>query len=234
MSEAGAASLAMAGGRSEDAPSAEATAFLDARRRAAMPGGRRDRLVAAAKIGFPLAAFLLFAALVIMPLNEVRELSFLLSKDAAAEAGERLRVTRASYRGATAAGEPFEISAASAVQKSSDVPVVVLTGLAAQIARADGPATVTAPRGLYFLESGLIEVSGPIAVRSDAGYRVDSERLVVDIEANRVRSDLPVSGTLPMGRFEAGAFEADLPGKRVILTSGVRMRLYPDRMRMPA
>ncbi len=205
-----------------------------ARRRAAAPGGSRDRLVKVAKIGFPLAAFLLFAALVLVPLNEVRELSFLLSKDSAAEAGERLRVMQASYRGTTTAGEAFEISAASAVQKSSDVPVVRLRGLAARIERADGPATVTAPGGLYYLETGRIEVGGPIKVRSAAGYRVDGERLIIDLEANQVHSGLPVSGELQMGRFEAGGFEADLPGKRVVLTNGARMRLYPDRMRMSA
>jgi lipopolysaccharide export system protein LptC len=216
------------------AESPEAMAFRMARRRAAAPGGSRDRVVKAARVGFPLAAFLLFAALVLIPLNEVRELSFLLSKDSAAEAGERLRVTRASYRGTTSAGEPFEISAASAVQKTSEVPVVVLKGLAARIERADGPVTVTAPGGLYFLETGLIEVGGPIEIRSSAGYRVDGEKLIVDLETNHVRSGLPVSGELPMGRFEAGGFEADLPGQRVVLTDGARMRLYPDRMRMPA
>lgn len=212
------------------AESPEALAFRAARRRAAAPGGSRDWVVRVAKIGFPLAAFLLFAALVLLPLNEVRELSFMLSKDSAAEAGERLRVTRASYRGTTAAGEPFEISAASAVQKTSEVPVVVLTDLAARIERADGAATVTAPGGLYFLETGTIEVRGPIAIRSSAGYRIDGEKLVIDLEANHVRSVLPVTGELPMGRFEAGGFEADLPGRRVVLTNGARMRLYPERM----
>lgn len=220
---------------SEQPPeSLDAAAYRDARRRAAAPGGRRDRLVRAAKIGFPLAAFLLFAALVLIPLNEVRELSFLLSKESAGDAGERLRVTRASYRGTTTAGEAFEISAESAVQKTSDVPVVVLQGLAARIERADGPATVSAPRGAYFLEAGRLEVGGPIEVRSGAGYRVDSEMLVIDLDANHVESARPVSGELPMGRFEAGGFEADLAGRRVVLTNGARMRLYPDRLRMPA
>ncbi len=214
--------------------SAEAVAVRNARRRAAAPGGSRDRVVAVAKVGFPLAAFLLLATLLLIPLNEVRELSFLLSKEAAGDASERLRVTRALYRGATAAGEPFEISAESAVQKTSDVPVVVLRGLAARIQRADGPATVTAPNGFYFLETGLLEVGGPIEIRSSAGYRVDGARLVIDLEANEVESALPVSGELPMGQFEAGGFEADLPGRRVVLTNGARIRLYPDRMRMPA
>ncbi|WP_194743574.1 LPS export ABC transporter periplasmic protein LptC [Thermaurantiacus tibetensis] len=222
------------GVQSPVAESPAAVALRAARRRAAAPGGARDRVVALAKLAFPAASLLLLAGLVLLPLRGVQELSFLLSKEAADAAGERLRVTKASYRGTTASGERFEIDADSAVQKTSDVPVVVLEGLSARLDRADGPAVVTAPRGFYFLESGLIEVEGPIEARSGSGYRLDGEAIRVDLERNRVTSARPVSGELPMGSFTAGGFEADLPGERVLLTGGVRMRLFPDRLRMQA
>ncbi|MFQ3595440.1 MAG: LPS export ABC transporter periplasmic protein LptC [Sphingomonadaceae bacterium] len=220
---AGPAGDAFASGRA-------ASARREARRRALMPGAPRDRFVQLAKTGFPAATLLLFASILFVPLNDVRELSFLLSKDAAGEAGERLRITRAEYRGKTAGGEPFAITAASAVQKSSSVPVVMLTDLAARIERADGPSRFTAPRGQFFLEKDLLALSGPIIAEGAGGYRIDGERLEVDIARNLVSSDAPVTGQLPMGSFSADTLEADIDGRRVVLQGSVKMRLHPKRM----
>ena len=94
-----------------------------------LPGGPRDALVSAAKWVLPAASLALAAVLIVLPMLATQEFSFLLSKDSAARAGERMRMEEATYRGETARGEPFEIMAQSGVQKTSAVPVVVLTGI---------------------------------------------------------------------------------------------------------
>jgi lipopolysaccharide export system protein LptC len=198
---------------------------LTRRQRAMMPGGPRDRAVRLARFGFPAAAGLLLAALVILPLSRATELSFLLSKDKAGIAGERMRIIAARYKGTTLAGEPFEIAAASAVQKTSTVPVVVLQELSARIERDDGPASVTAPAGLYHLDTDLLEVSGPVQARGGNGYRLDGQRILVDIAKAEVTSAQPVSGEMPIGSFAAGRFEADLRGRRILLDGGVSLRI---------
>jgi lipopolysaccharide export system protein LptC len=190
-----------------------------------LPGGTRDRIVRMAKVGFPVAALGLLLALLILPLSNATELSFLLSKDKAGLAGERMKIKMARYRGATLAGEPFEIAADSAVQQTSSVPVVVLQGLSAEIERADGLASVTAPAGLYYLETDLLEVSGPVEARGGNGYRLDGQRILVDITKAEVTSAQPVSGEMPIGSFTAQRFEADIRGRRVILDGGVTMRV---------
>ncbi len=189
------------------------------------PGSGRDRLIRLAKVGFPLAAAGLLSALVLLPLSATRELSFLVSKDSAAPAGERMRLMKASYRGTTARGEPFELLAESAVQATSEVPVVRLSGLFARIDQAEGPATVTAPSGFYDLSRDRITVNGPIEVRSARGFSVDSQSVTVDLGANRIVSRAPVSGQLPMGHFSAERFEADLAGRRLVMEGGVKLRI---------
>ena len=57
---------------------------------------------------------------------------------------ERLRVTVATYRGEDSKGRPFQITAGSAVQKSSQDPIVKLNDLNARIQMTEGPATMTA------------------------------------------------------------------------------------------
>ena len=194
-----------------------------------LPGGPRDAVVAAAKLALPIASLVLLAVLIALPLSATQEFSFLLSKDSAMKADERMRVTEATYRGETGSGEPFEIRAASGVQKSSAVPVVLLTELSAQIRRADGLSIVTAPQGEYLIERNQVLIQGPVMARSSSGYSLDGRRILVDIDSNRVTSTDPVSGTLPMGKFSAGSFEADIDGRRVILDERVSMRITPSR-----
>ena len=194
-----------------------------------LPGGPRDAFVAAAKWGFPVASTILFAILVVLPLSATHEFSFLLSKDGAPHAGERMRVQEATYRGETSKGEAFEIIAESGVQKSSAVPVVVLTGLAARLDQQQGPATVTAPSGEFFIEQNRLVVDGPVVARSVSGYSLDGNAIEVDINNNRVSTAEPVSGTLPMGKFQANAFTADLQGRSVSMTGNVKLRITPNR-----
>jgi lipopolysaccharide export system protein LptC len=201
----------------------------EARRRSMLPGGTRDVLVTTAKWVLPAASLLLFAVLVLLPLSASQEFSFLLSKDNAARAGERMRIEAATYRGETLRGEPFEIVAQSGVQKSSAVPVVMLRGLSARLDQQEGPATVSAPSGAFFIEENRLVVDGPVVARSASGFSLDGNDITVSIAENRVSTDAPVSGTLPMGTFRADRFSADIQGREVRLDGGVRLRITPNR-----
>ena len=200
-----------------------------ARRRSMLPGGRRDAFVAAVKWGLPVASLLLLVLLLMLPLFANREFSFLLSKDSAGHAGERMRISEARYSGETQAGEPFEITAQSGVQRTSEVPVVVLTGLSARLQQKEGPATVTAPRGEYFINQNRLVVDGPVVARSSSGYSLDGKDIEVDIDKRQVSTSAPVSGSLPMGDFRADSFTADLRGDKVTMQGGVKLRINPGR-----
>lgn len=201
----------------------------EARRRSLLPGSPRDNFVMVAKWAFPLGSALLFLVLLALPLSQNREFSFLLSKDSAAHSGERMRIQEANYRGETANGEPFQISAASGIQKTSAVPVVVLHGLTARLEQPQGPAVVTAPQGEFFMDKNLIVVNGPVVARSATGFSLDGQKIEVNLDTRRVSTSEPVSGTLPMGAFQANGFTADIEGRKVSLTGGVRLRINPNR-----
>jgi len=194
-----------------------------------LPGGSRDAFVSAAKRALPLAAGLLLLALLLLPLLANREFSFMLSKESAGHAGERMRIAEARYSGETTAGEPFEITAQSGVQRTSEVPVVVLTGLSAQLRQKEGPATVTAPKGEYFIDQNRLVVDGPVVARSSSGYSLDGKDIEVNIDKRQVSTSEPVSGSLPMGDFRADSFTADLRGDKVTMEGGVRLRINPGR-----
>jgi lipopolysaccharide export system protein LptC len=183
------------------------------------------------RIVLPAAAGILLAVLLWLPLAATQEFSFLLSKDTTEAAGERLLVQEARYRGETLAGEPFEIRAERAVQQSSSVPLVLLSGLSAQINRADGLASVIAPSGSYNLDTQMIGISGPVEVRSESGFALDSQAIEVDINARTVRSSEPVVGSIPLGTFRADSFAADIEGRRVVMEGAVALRIAPRTAR---
>ena len=210
-------------------PAAALPKPLTARQRAALPGARIDGIMGALKWALPGAAVALTLAIIILPLTKVREFSFLLAKDQVGMATERLRVDRARYRGEAARGEPFEISAASAVQRSSAVREVEMRGLVARLQGQDGPATVTAPTARYYLDSDLLRVNGPVELRSVSGYSLDSRDVAVDLARRQVVAHDGVRGQLPIGSFRADRLDGDLAGRRVVLDGHVHLRINGKR-----
>jgi lipopolysaccharide export system protein LptC len=202
--------------------SSEASAL---RRNAAPPGGAWDRLVATLKLALPAAALAVLATCLIWPLTTQREFSFILSKDRVAAARERLRMDRAVYRGEDSKGQPFTIAAASAVQKTSDTPIVELRDISAELRTADGPARADAGVGRYDLERERIDIVGPVKLQSASGYRLDTSDVSVDLATRRVTGSGNVTGRMPLGSFEAGRLRADVDGRSVILDQGASLRI---------
>lgn len=198
---------------------------LTRRQRAALPGSSRDTVFGLLKWLLPAAALAVLATIVILPLSKAQEFSFLLDKDKVAMAEERLRLDNAVYRGETSKGEAFTISAAGAVQRSSAVPIVELRSLRARLNMADGPATVIAPAGRYFLERDKLQITGPVTMDSANGYSLDSATVDVDLATRAVVTRAPVTGTLPIGDFRAGNLRADIQGRKVVLAGGVHLRI---------
>ncbi len=211
-----------------------AVAFDAARRRAALPGTARDAVVTVLKVALPLAALGLLATIVVWPLTSAREFSFLLSKDKVAMAKDRLRLDHAVYRGQTAKGQPFVIKAGGAVQRSSAVPVVELSDLAATLAMDDGPARVTAPSGRYDMDNDRLNIAGPVRVDGDAGYTLDSEGVEVSLIQRTVKTDAPVSGTLPLGTFRSDSLRADIAGRVVLLEGRAHLHILGRSARRSA
>src|SRR3546814_7619547 len=90
----------------------------------AASGSSHDRVVRLLRVGLPMVIGVIAAVLIFSPFTQRSEVSFLLAKDKVEVAKERMRVTRAEYRGQDTKGRPFALVAGSAVQKSSAEPIV--------------------------------------------------------------------------------------------------------------
>lgn len=193
----------------------------------ARPGSGHDKVVAFLRGVLPIGIGVLAAFLVTAPLTMGSDTSFVLDKNKVDVAPERLRLISARYRGADNKGQPFEVRAASAVQKSSAVPVVDLTTLAASILLNDGPARLVANTGRYDLRSQSVAVDGPVKFRAANGYALDTSDVTVDLKNRSLESQGAASGDMPLGTFAADRLSADLDNHNLKLDGNVHLRITP-------
>lgn len=197
----------------------------------AAPGGRHDRLIAIARIGLPTVIGILSAGLVFAPLATRSEVSFVLAKDSVQIAKERMRVTAATYRGEDGKGQPFQLTAGSAVQATSRDPVVRLSDLTASILLKDGPASLHADEGRYDMDREIVSVVGPVVFSSSDGYRLQTRDVAIGLKTRKLASGGPVDGQMPLGSFSANHIQADLGARTVTLEGRARLHIVQGRAR---
>ena len=206
-----------------------AVSVRSARQIWAAPGSSHDRVIGVLRLALPVLIGVLAAFLVMMPLAGSGDVSFLLDKNKVEVAKERLRIQAATYRGEDGKGQPFQLTAGSAIQKSSAEPIVQLNQLAATILLADGPANLVAGHGRYNIDSQQVMLDGPLRFNATGGYQLDTNDATVDLKTRKMRSGGAVTGTVPQGTFSASRLTADLENHVVTLDGNARLRIVPRK-----
>lgn len=212
---------------------ARADLIRDKRRAFATPGGFHDRLIGFLAKALPAAIGLIAAVMILAPLSQRGEISFLLDRNRVAVTDERLAVDKAMYQGQDNDGRPFSLTAGSAVQESSAVPVVMMQNLVAKILLADGPAEIKAPSGNYNYNTEQVSVPGPVNFSAADGYQMVTNGVGIDLKTRRVAGSGGVQGSVPTGTFSASKIMADLGERTVTLEGNARLRMVPGKLRMP-
>ncbi len=202
-----------------------------ARHEWAVPGSKHDRVVRIAKIALPSAVGVLVAFLALAPLDRSGDVSFILDKNKVENAPERMRVDVARYKGEDNSGRPFEIVAQSAIQRSSDVPIVDIRGMLARLQLPQGPVSLVANVARYNLDRHLLDVVGPIRVTGPEGYRLSTRDVKVDLNRREVTGSGGVQGEMKLGQFSAGRLRADLGQRTVTLDQGARLKIVQGAVR---
>ena len=113
------------------------------------------------KVVLPSAVGVLIAVLAVAPLEKKGDVSFILDKKKVQNAQERMRIELARYVGSDNKGQKFEIAANNALQRSSDVPIVDIQGMSAQLAMEQGPLMIGANNARYNLDTQQVAIDGP-------------------------------------------------------------------------
>ena len=201
------------------------------KQRWAIPGGSHDRLVRFAKFALPSAVGVVIAFLAMAPLDRGGDVSFVLDKDEVENAPERMRVEQARYVGEDSRGKKFQIVANRAVQRTSEEPIVDVSGMLARFGLSQGPVTVAADKGRYNLDEQRVAVDGPVKVSGPEGEQLVTRDVTVDLKKNILISNGQVSGRMKLGQFEAGRLRADLDSRTIVLDGGTRLKIVQGAVR---
>jgi lipopolysaccharide export system protein LptC len=201
------------------------------RRAWAAAGSRHDRLIAVLRIALPVAIGVLVAFLALAPLTVGRDISFVLSKDRVEVSRERMRVTRAVYRGSDRQGDPFRLEAESAVQVTSRDPIVHMNQLTAELGQKRGPTRIIAGRGRYDLDTQRMAIDGPVKMDGAEGFHVATADVLVDLNSRAMVSRRPVTGTMPLGSFAADRLRARFDDRVITLNGRARLHIVQGRAR---
>jgi lipopolysaccharide export system protein LptC len=190
-----------------------------------------DRLVRWTKILLPSAVGILIAVLALAPLEKRSDVSFILDKKKVQNAQERMRVESAHYVGTDDKGQRFEITANNALQRTSEVPIVDIQGMFAQLEQPQGPLMIGASKGRYNLDTQRVAIDGPVRVTGGDGYNLATRDVLVDLKQRKLASSGPVSGAMRLGQFQAGQLKADLGSRTVVLDRGARLKIVQGGVR---
>ena len=197
----------------------------------ARPGSSHDRLIRLLKFGLPALVGLVLAFLALVPLEDRKEISFLLDKNKVDQAGERLKVESAQYRGEDEAGRQFVLDAREAIQANSADPTVEIADMSARLQLNEGPAELTAGRARFNPDENRVDVIGPIRFIAADGYQLNTSDVQVDLRDRSMRSSGRVEGQMPLGTFSADRMSADLTDRKVVLEGGARLHINQDALR---
>jgi lipopolysaccharide export system protein LptC len=177
------------------------------------------------KFGLPAVVGIILAFLALVPLEQRKEVSFLLDKNKVERASERLKVESAQYRGQDELGRPFVLDARSALQANSRDPRVQIADIRARLQLDEGPAQITADRAHYNMEDNRAAILGPVQFQTTDGYRLGTRDVTVDLRDRSLQSQHRVDGQTPLGTFSADRMSADLPERRVVLEGRARLHI---------
>jgi lipopolysaccharide export system protein LptC len=196
-----------------------------------MKGSAHDRLIRWSKVALPSAVGVRIAILMLAPLDKKSDVSFILDKKKVDNAPEQMRVEQARYVGADNKGQQFTIVANRAIQRSSDVPIVDISGMFARLNLDQGPLLIGANKGRYNLDTQRVLIDGPVRVVGAGGYKLATRDVAVDLKQRQLASAGPVTGAMRLGQFQAGELHADLGSRTIVLDHGARLKIVQGAVR---
>ena len=156
--------------------------------------------------------------------NQQDEIRLEISDIKVDETGE-VELTGAVYRGQTARGDPFEITADVARERENGV--VDLSSPTAELLRAGGDVlNVTSVTGVYFPDLTEIDLIGDVVITSrDTGLVMLAEVIHANLEDGHMNTDRPVRVENDSGVILAGGMQVTDRGGIIIFTDKPRMTL---------
>jgi lipopolysaccharide export system protein LptC len=189
---------------------------------------RYSRFVTLMKRALPISAGVLIAIVLIYALlpRQSDKLTF-----AYGELGHiqgDLSMQKPRLTGTDHKGNPFVITADTATQLGRSIHRANLKNVQADFTMdKDRWVNANAATGLVDMDKGTLALGGGIAVFTDDGYEMHTQRADIDLKKGNIHGPVPVKGQGPIGTFRANTFDASRGDNQLQLHGNVYMLITP-------
>jgi lipopolysaccharide export system protein LptC len=195
--------------------------------------GLHSRIVAVLKVGLPLIALGLLAALFLSPGEQTIGDGVIFSEGDVEDFGNGLRITNPTFTGTTRGGDRFRFTAELIVPDAAPPERASITEPRGTLELAGGPVvTVAAETGELDLPSERIDLAGDVLIVTSDGYRMETDKATLDIRNGALIAGDQVLTTGPLGNIASGSLHvapaaATGEARRFSFGNGVRLLYDP-------
>lgn len=186
-----------------------------------------SRMVSVTKILLIAAAFILTAALIILPFTSQVNKNFRLTfsgvqKNTQTDLPEMLNP---HLQGVDQNNQTYNVTAKSAIQETAER--VILKDISADINLANsGWINLTAENGTFDHATSILKITGNINIFSKDSYEFSTNSAHIDMKKRIMTGQDKISGQGPAGTITADSFIVNDETKSIILKGNVRLVVY--------
>jgi len=196
----------------------------------APPRTRSRRIVGLLRYLLPAIALCLIALVVLWPqlIGSAGGLIAPIFANAEIDGTDVMLMHNPRYVGRPRDAEPYELTAESAYVDPKKPSHIHLEQLAAELTPASKrDLRLVALTGLYNRAADKLDLDGDIALTTSDGYRFETQRARINLQAGRVVGNQPVEGWGPTGTLSADRFEIHDSGQLLRFEGRVKVTLPP-------
>lgn len=200
-----------------------------------MAGGRGlySRAVAILKVGLPLVAVGLLAALFLIQTEDGLDGEIVFSQGDLAALGSGLRISNPTFTGTTRDDDQFRFTAELVEPDAAPPTRARITALDGWITFRDGAEVeVSAATGALDIPAQRLDLSGAVRIATSDGYLLETDAVTLDLRTGVIAAGGPVETQGALGRIVSGSLRIApvIPGGATHLISfgdGVRVVYDP-------
>jgi len=143
-----------------------------------------------------------------------------------------VRMLKPNFQGRDEKGEPYRVSAASAVRDDKDTALITMEWPVFTLGSGAADETrVRAKHGAYREDSRILNLTGDVHLDDASGYHFVTEHALIDTQTDNVDGEQHIDGFGPLGRIAASSYAIREGGARVFFQGQVKTRIYSRSMR---
>jgi lipopolysaccharide export system protein LptC len=199
-------------------------------------GEHYSRFVGAMRISLPLVALCIVVLVIAWPQFTSAPKKFSLdSGRVSVQAAVGQRMVNAHFTGADSSGNPFTVTADTAVQVKNAPDLLEMTVPKADITtRAGSWVALSAKKGLFNRNSERLDLADDVTMFHDSGYEFRTTAARIDLTTSRAEGDDRITGHGPGGTVEAEGFRILERGAVLVFSGKSKMEFYPKTQKRKA